>query len=104
MHPCKCSFQAVAFLTQATPVFGVENEGIGPKLVTSSTGKDPACIPSYQPRIPTLGSLLDTDLKPEIVVNDYFGEEQCYNATMQQLQWRLRLERNSRRDKKFGIV
>ena len=75
MHPCKCSFQAVAFLTQATPVFGVENEGIGPKLVTSSTGKDPACIPSYQPRIPTLGSLLDTDLKPEIVVNDYFGEE-----------------------------
>ena len=77
MHPSKCFilFQAVAFLTQPTPVSGVGNEDIGPKPVTSSTGKDRVCIPSSQPRVPTLGSLLDTDLKPEIVVNDYFGEE-----------------------------
>ena len=42
MHHCKCFslFQAVAFLTQPTPVSGVENEGIGPKPVISSTGKD----------------------------------------------------------------
>jgi hypothetical protein len=77
MHPSKCFilFQAVTFLTQPAPVSGVGNEDIWPKPVTSSTGKDRVCIPSYQPRVPTLGSLLDTDLKPEIVVNDYFGEE-----------------------------
>ncbi|CAB3981410.1 Hypothetical predicted protein [Paramuricea clavata] len=69
------SLYAVAFLMQPTPVSGVENEGLGPKPLTSSTGKDRVCIPSSPPRVPTLGSLLDTDLKPEIVVNDYFGEE-----------------------------
>ena len=58
MHHCKCFslFQAVAFLTQPTPVSGVENEGIGPKPVISSTLDRQSSTLDVHTFIPTKGS------------------------------------------------